>query len=131
MRKIYLERKSYIKYDEQKYAVYLNEEVVQNYVPEGEFGGNAIPVTAYSYEGTMTDGSTIIDAVDASRDSLINGIIRSKFSQSEEDAIKTHQLQVLRGDIDDAQKQFYNAEWGAFNEFREFAKASVDAWLDS
>ena len=129
MRQIYLDRKSYIKFEDKKYAVYLNEEIVHDYMPE--HGDSDVPVTAYSYEGPMRDGSTIIDAVDDSRDSLINGIIRSKFSQSEEDAIKTHQLQVLRGDINDDQKRLYDEEWKAFNDYREFAKASVDAWLAS
>ena len=73
-RKIYPERKTLVKYDDNRYMAYLNEEVVENYVPEGREGEVAPePVTGYAYTGTEPDGGTLIASGDMSRDSLING----------------------------------------------------------
>lgn len=107
--------------------MYLNEEVIENYVPEDAPDGFK-PVTAYAYTGTEPDGGTLIDAADNSRDTLINGLIRSIYTQSEEDAIKTHQLIVLTNpDTDKTQE--YASEWAKFNVDREYAKSLVDSWL--
>ena len=71
----------------------------------------------------------MIAAADMSRDSLINGIIRSRYSQTEEDAIKTHQIEVLKdGGI--AKAADYEVEWEAFSAFRTAAIATVDRWLE-
>lgn len=124
---IYLERKTFSRYDGGRCLVYLNEEVIENYVPEDAPDGFK-PVTAYAYTGTEPDGGTLIDAPDDSRDTLINGMIRSIYTQSEEDAIKTHQLIVLTNpDTDKAQE--YASEWAKFNVDREYAKSLVDSWL--
>lgn len=128
-RVIYTERKTFVKYDDSRYMVYLNEEGVEGYVPDTNEGEQAPePVNGYAYTGPEADGGTLIDAVSADRDSLINGIIRSRYTQTEEDAIKTHQIEVLRdGSIPKAEE--YNAEWEAFNSFRTSAIATVDRWL--
>ncbi|WP_289869474.1 hypothetical protein [uncultured Muribaculum sp.] len=87
------------------------------------------PVTGYAYTGAEPDGGTLIAAADMSRDSLINGIIRSRYSQTEEDAIKTHQIEVLKdGGI--AKAADYEVEWEAFSAFRTAAIATVDRWLE-
>ena len=128
MRKVYLERKTFLKYDDEHYIVYLNEETVPGYVPETMGGEQPEPAIGYAYTGDMPDGGTLIEAKDSDRDSLINGIIRSCYSQSQEDAIKTHQIQLLRNpDIEKAEE--YNEEWASFDLFREFAKSTVDGWL--
>lgn len=129
-RAIYTERKTLVKYDDNRYMAYLNEEVIEGYVPEGREGEDAPePVTGYTYTGTEPDGGTLIAAADMSRDSLINGIIRSRYSQTEEDAIKTHQIEVLR-DAGITKSADYEAEWKAFSAFRTAAIATVDRWLE-
>ncbi len=127
---IYTERKTLVKYDDSRYMAYLNEEIVENYVPEGREGENVPePVTGYAYTGTEPDGGTLIAAADMSRDSLINGIIRSRYTQTEEDAIKTHQIELFKNpDIPKAGD--YEAEWEAFNAFRAEAITTVDRWLE-
>ncbi len=128
-RVVYLERKTFVKYDDQHVLAYLNEEIVPDYVPDVFDGEQAPePVSAFSYEGPMTDGGTLIEASGVDRDSLINGIIRSRYSQSEEDALKTHQI-ILLHDPDSEKAEEYALEWAAFNAHREFAKATVDAWM--
>lgn len=127
-RKIYTERKTFLKYDNGRYMVYLNEETVENHVPE-DAPEDFEPVTGYAYTGTEEDGGTLIEAAGPDRDSLINGIIRSRYSQTEEDAIKTHQIEVLRGG-NMAKTPEYETEWEAFNAFRTAAIATVDGWLE-
>lgn len=129
-RAIYTERKTLVKYDDNRYMAYLNEEVIDGYVPEVRNGEKTPePVTGYAYTGAEPDGGTLIAAADMSRDSLINGIIRSRYSQTEEDAIKTHQIELFKNpDIPKAED--YEAEWEAFNAFRTEAIATVDRWLE-
>ena len=128
MRRIYLERKTFLKYDDEHYLVYLNEETVPDFVPETMGGEHPEPAIGYAYTGNMPDGGTLIEAKASDRDSLINGIIRSRYSQSQEDAIKTHQIQLFRNpDIEKTQE--YDEEWTSFDLFREFAKNTVDGWL--
>lgn len=129
-RVIYTERKRFAKYDNSHFIVYLDEERVEGYVPE-VMEGQPVPdpVTAYAYTGTEKDGGTLIEAVSPDRDSLINGIIRSRYTQSEEDAIKTHQIELLR-DPSIAKADAYNQEWEMFNTLREMAKSTVDGWME-
>ncbi len=127
---IYTGRKTLVKYDDNRYMAYLNEEIVDDYVPEGRGGDDAPePVTGYAYTGIEPDGGTLIAATDMSRDSLINGIIRSRYSQTEEDAIKTHQIELFKNP-GIAKAGDYEAEWEAFNVFRTEAIATVDRWLE-
>ena len=128
-RQIYLRPMTFSRYDANRCLVYLNEEVIDNHVPE-DAPEDFKPVTAYAYTGTEADGGTLIDAADDSRDSLVNGIIRSRYSQSEEDAIKTHQIELLKNPQTFSEKAAdYEEEWVEFNAVREMAKATVDGWL--
>lgn len=128
-RQIYLRPMTFSRYDAKRCLVYLNEEVIENHVPE-DAPDDFMPVTAYAYTGTEADGGTLIDAADDSRDSLVNGIIRSRYSQSAEDAIKTHQIELLKNPQSFMEKASeYEAEWIEFNAVREMAKATVDGWL--
>lgn len=128
-RAIYTEQRTFEKYDDKRYMVYLNEEIIPDYVPEAMGPEPApAPVTGYAYTGTEVDGGTLVEVTASDRDSLINGIIRSRYTQSEEDAIKTHQIELLK-DADIAKAADYEAEWVAFNAVREMAKTTVDGWL--
>lgn len=126
-RAIYLRPMTFSRYDAKRCLVYLNEEVIDNHVPE-DVPEDFKPVTAYAYTGTEEDGGTLIMATDDTRDSLVNGIIRTRYSQSEEDAIKTHQIELLK-DATIAKAADYEAEWAEFNAVREMAKTTVDGWL--
>lgn len=130
-RVIYTERRTFEKYDDKHYIAYVNEEIIPDYVPDTQEGQTAPePTTGYAYEGPMKDGGTLIEATEADRDSLANGIIRSRYTQTEEDAIKTHRLQVLGKEISDtAKKAEYNQEWQDFNNVRSIAIEYVDRWL--
>lgn len=126
---IYSEPRTFEKYDNARFIVYLNQEIIPDYVPEVMHSEQPPePVTAYAYTGTEVDGGTLIETTSSDRDSLINGIIRSRYTQSEEDAIKTHQIELLK-DAGIAKAAEYEAEWAEFNAVREMAKATVDGWL--
>lgn len=127
-RSIYLNMMKFSRYNEKHVMAYLNEEQVANYVPE-DAPEEFTPVTAYAYTGTEGDGGTLIVAADDSRDSLVNGIIRTRYSQTEEDAIKTHQI-IRLTDPGNAKSEQYTAEWLEFNDFRTQAIATVDSWLE-
>lgn len=88
MKKVYLQRLKYQKYDEGRHILYLNEEKIEGYVPDNpQNGEEAVPCTAYSYEGPEQDGGTIINAEKASYDDFVAGLIRLKYSQNQVEAI--------------------------------------------
>lgn len=105
MKATYLDRKKYEKYDDQHFIVYLNEEVIPDYVPEVMDRQEAPePCTAYSYEGSEKDGGTIIEATSAQYDDFVAGLVRLKFSQNQVEAILCNQ-----GDGNDEHLAEYNA----------------------
>lgn len=105
MRATYLDRKKYEKYDDNHYIVYLNEEVIQDYVPEVREGQPIPePCVAYAYEGSEKDGGTIIEATSARYDDLVAGFVRLQYSQNQVEAIILNQ-----GDGNDAHLSEYNA----------------------
>lgn len=125
---IYTEKRTFEKFDEHRYIVYLNETVIPEYTLPSMDDTPQEPVTGYSYTGSEPDGGTLIEATSADRDSLINGIIRTRYSQTEEDAIKTHQIELLKGNMVEKTEE-YELEWNMFNEFRTNAIQTVDKWL--
>lgn len=125
---IYTEKRTFEKFDEHRYIVYLNETVIPEYTLPSMDDTPQEPVTGYSYTGSEPDGGTLIEATSADRDSLINGIIRTIYSQTEEDAIKTHQIEILKGNMVEKTEE-YEVEWNMFNEFRTNAIKTVDGWL--
>lgn len=126
---IYTERRTFEKYDDTHYLVYLGEEIISDYIPPVMDPQSVpIPVTGYSYTGTEPDGGTLIASIDAGRDNLINGIIRSCYTQTEEDAIKTHQI-IRLSNLECDKADEYAEEWSTFCTFRENAIKTVDGWL--
>lgn len=102
---------------------YLNEEIVKDYQPEATME-NEQPekFDGYQYTGTVEDGGTIMPDVDMNDyGSVANGIIRSKYSQSEENAIHRHHMNG--GDE-------YAEEWDAYNDFCEKAKTIAKEWVE-
>jgi hypothetical protein len=116
---------SFKKYDNTHYIVYLNEKVTENYQ-----NGEGETYTAFSYTGTEPDGGTIIvvDPSEQVQDALINGIIRTRYTVSVEDAIKTHQT-ILFNNPKHTKADEYKAEFAQFNEFRENCIATVRSWF--
>lgn len=120
--KIYTKPRTLLKWDEGHIIGYLGEKIIEEYVPESIEGEEKPePCTGYSYTGTQLDGGTIMECADpTSRNELVNAIIRSRYSQSEEMAIHRHV-------VDDAQT--YAEEWQQYDSFCEEAKQIADHWL--
>lgn len=107
---------NYVRYDSNHYLLYLHEKKIENYqpdsnLPESEIEGET--VTAYSYEGSEPDGSVKIEATSACYNEFVAGLVRTKYSQNDVEAILCNQ-----GDGDPA----HEAESQAFQEWREQAK---------
>lgn len=121
------------KYDGAHFLCYLNEKPA-TYKPDEA----SEPMEGYSYTGSMPDAGTLIECDEWNRDKLVNGIIRSKYLQTEEDAIKTHQIQLLQakagmeiGALPDDKAAEYVNEWNEFQTFRQNAinlVNSCDKW---
>lgn len=99
---------------------YINEEYIKDYIPNAEPGMNISekpsPRPVYRYD------EVIIESPDFSRNNLVNGLVRSRYSQTEEFAI-------LRHNALDAAK--YADEWKEYNAWADKAKEEVDRWLNN
>lgn len=120
------------KYDGAHFLCYLNEKPA-TYKPDE----TSEPMEGYSYTGSMPDGGTLIECDEWNRDKLVNGIIRSKYLQTEEDAIKTHQIQLLQAKagmegepLTEEKTSEYMSEWAEFQAFRQYAINLVNSWSD-
>jgi hypothetical protein len=116
------------KYDGTHFLCYLFG-VEAEYKPDDD----SEPTTGVSYTGDLDDGGTLIECDEWNRNKLINGIIRTKYLQTEEDSIKTHMLQLLSakegiGELSSAHMEEYSQEWSEFDTFRKKAIEEVDGW---
>lgn len=126
-KRVYTNRKSFSRFDEKHIIAYLNEEVIENYKPE-DVSEDFSPLTAYAYTGTEADGGTLLEAESYDRNTLVNALLRTRYSLTEEEAIKTHQILLMQNpDCEKAEE--YKNEWDVFLVEREYAISTVDAWL--
>lgn len=116
------------RYDEAHFLCYLNEASAVYVAEEG-----ADPAPGFAYTGTMEDGGTLVECDEWNRDKLINAVLRTQYMQTEEDAIKTHQLQLLQAklgiaELSDEKMAEYETEWAQFEAARRNAIDVVDSW---
>ncbi len=128
---VYPQRMRPSRYDEAHFLVYLNESPAE-YFPDED---SETPSEGFAYTGELEDGGTLIVCDEMERNKLINGLIRKKYMQTEEDAIKTHYLKVLAAktgidELSDEKIAEYQAEWDAFEKYRLEAISLVDKWLE-
>lgn len=113
---IFPEPRTCEKYDDNTVLGYINEEVINDYVPDTpDQEHKPDPITAYQYD------EIFIDSPDLSRDNLVNGIIRQTYSATQEFAMIHHHL----NDPDT-----YADEWKQYNAVRDNAKKEVARWLE-
>lgn len=119
-RKIYLIRKKFVKYTDSQYLVYLNEEIIPDYVPECHDEETPEPVTAYAYSGDMEDGGTIIEAKNDTEEEFISGLVKLRYSQDSQLAI------ILNKDkANDDKVVEHAAELQAMQTYRDICKGIV------
>ena len=104
----YPTQKTFVKYDDEHFLLYLNEEIVEDYLPENAEDG-AVPFTAYAYWGTEPDGSTKIKATEATYAEFAAGLIRNSYTLDQELALHR-------------QKDVKTVEFGAYFEYCEDCK---------
>lgn len=92
-RVIYPKKKKYIRFDDNRFLVYLNEEVLDGYVPDD--APDTPAGTYYAYIGQEEDGGTMISANEANYEQFVAGLIRSRYSADNVEAIL---LNVQSGD---------------------------------
>lgn len=114
----YQERKTFVKYDDRHYLLYLNEQNV-TFAPEPE----SDEVQGFSYTGDHPDGGTIIEAVDVNddnrRDKFISGLIRTRYTQDQVESIILNNMNPEKRET----------ELVALQSFRVECKNKIDALL--
>lgn len=125
-RTVYQQRRTYQRYDEAHIIGYLNEEVLENYVPQNNGGEEAQAPEpwpeAYAYTGTESDGGTVM-ACNHQDDygEIANAIIRTRYSESQELAIQRH---AINGDYEESPK-----EYDDYNVWCQYAVQTAKDWI--
>lgn len=111
------QRQSYMKYDNNHYLLFLNEQEAEQINEGGE------KIKGYTYTGPRQDGSTLIEATGVTQENIrgkfIAGIIGLEYSIDD-------QIALLANGEDSEQ---HSEEWAAFARARSEAKKSVDELL--
>lgn len=110
-------RQSYMKYDNEHYILFLNEQEAEQTNEAGE------KIKGYTYTGPRVDGSTLIEATGVTKENIrgkfIAGLLCLKYSIDDQIAL------IANGE--DSEK--HSEEWAAFNRARSEAKKAVDELL--
>lgn len=116
----YAEPKTFFPFGENQIIGFLGETVVENWKQPGA-PEEAPAITGYQYTGTREDGGTLMPC-DNPTDygSVVNAIIRSKYTESEELAIHRHYVNSY---------EEHQEEWNEYNQFCEDAKVLAKLWL--
>lgn len=121
MKKVYYPtQKTFVKYDDEHFLLYLNEEIVEDYLPENAEDG-AVPFTAYAYSGTEPDGSTKIKATEATYPQFVTGLIRTEYSADAVEAI----LLNSQSTFDAPKEAEHKLEFADLEEFRQECKDAI------
>lgn len=113
---IYNTKKTYNRYDDGRFLLYLNEEIIENYVPE-DAEPDTDPITAYKYTGSFPDGGTLIEAKSDTYEDFVSGLIRTRYSADQVEAI----LLNIQSNNPERMAEFEN-ELNQLNDFRDECK---------
>jgi len=127
-KQVYSEKRTFIKYDNEHYLLYLNEENVE-YTPQIEENEKSTPIPGYSYTGDMEDGGTLVEAKSATYPEFVNGLIRKQYDASAESAIQSNRLIALI-EPEHERSEEYIANWNNFQDYREQCKKQAKAVLE-
>lgn len=110
-------RQNYVKYDDNHYLLFLNEQEAEQTNEEGE------KIKGFTYTGPRVDGSTLIEATGVTleniRGKFIAGLIGTKYSRDDQIAI------LANGEDSDE----HSEELADFKKVRIAAKKDVDELL--
>lgn len=121
MKKVYYPtQKTFVKYDDEHFLLYLNEEIVEDYLPENA-EEDTESFTAYAYSGTEPDGSTKIKASEAIYPQFVSGLIRTQYSADAVEAI----LLNAQSTFDAPKEAEHKVEFADLEEFRQECKDAI------
>ena len=127
--KNYEKKRTYEKYDEGHYMLYLNEQAVE-YTPEhggGMTEQSAQPaqvVQGFAYTGDQPDGGTLIEAKSAGYGDFVAGLLRKQYTADDVEAVQANALIALK-DKSNAKSAQYKAEFDDYNAFRAQCKSDA------
>jgi hypothetical protein len=124
--KNYPTQRTYEKYDDEHYMLYLDEQPVE-YTPEHGGGMNeqpAEPIHGFSYTGDQLDGGTLIEAKDATYETFVSGLIRKKHTADAVEAIQANALVALK-DKSNANAAKYKQEFDNYTTYRLQCKSAA------
>lgn len=114
----YIQRKNYVKFDNEHYLLYLNEEKAE--VKNEETGES---VQGFAYTGSHSDGGTLVEAKDVTdenrRAKFVAGLIGTEYDIDSQIAI------LANGNDTDQHAE----ELKAFEENRRTVKTAIDELL--
>lgn len=111
-KQFYTQKKTFTKYDNEHYLLYLNEEEATKVMEEGSEA-----VAGFEYSGNFEDGGTMIRAKEATYENFVSGLIRTKYSADQVEAI------ILNFQSGNAERMHeFIQDMGDLNIFREECK---------
>ena len=113
----YTEKRTYVKYDSNHYILYLNEVIADR-------DEDGVIVHGFEYTGNFDDGGTIIKATEATYDQFVSGLIRSRYSADQVEAIL---LNIQSNDP--ARMAEFQQELDTINAYRDECKGIVHSLL--
>lgn len=119
-KQFYTQKKTYTKYDNEHYLLYLNEEETTKVLEEGSEA-----VNGFEYSGNFEDGGTMIKAKDATYDQFVSGLIRTRYSADQVEAII---LNIQSNNID--RELEFIEELNELNLFRDNCKNVIQHLLE-
>lgn len=121
---IYPEKRTFEKFDQQHFILYLNESEVtynaESHATEGD-DVNQEPINGFSYTGTLEDGGTKIVANVSTYDAFVAGLIRLRYSSNDSEALQANMMASLINSEHIKAVQ-YSQEWEQFQAYREESK---------
>ncbi|KAA6325466.1 hypothetical protein EZS27_025328 [termite gut metagenome] len=126
-------KRTYEKYDENHFLLYLNEQETEITKAENEIfqeQGNETPETVpgYAYTGTMPDGGTLVEAKEADYGNLVAGLIRTKYPANDVEALQGNML-IAVSDPENEKAESYKQDWNGFQTFRNECKQHIKKLL--
>lgn len=113
------QRQSYMKYDNEHYLLFLNEQEAEQTNEQGD------KIKGYTYTGPRQDGSTLIEAIGVTQDNIrgkfIAGLLGLEYSIDD-------QIAILANGEDSAE---HSEELTRFLTFRQSVKEEIDKLLSA
>jgi hypothetical protein len=129
----YIEKKTYEKYDESHFLLYLNEQEteitkVSETLSEETEDQTPETIPGHSYTGTMEDGGTLVEAKEADYGNFVSGLIRTRYKADDVEALQGNMI-IAVSNPKTEKAASYKQDWDEFQAFRNDCKKSIKKLL--